>query len=62
VLLLIVVSHPLLEGERLGPQEGLLATRAVHVVATAVLFNLNIAEGAKAEKVGILVRPFVVEA
>jgi hypothetical protein len=61
VLLLVEVIHPRLEGEGLGPQEGLLATSAVHVVAATILLNLNIAQWAEADKIGVLHRPSLVE-
>jgi len=37
----------------------LLATRAIHVIATTILLNLNIAERAKLDKLKVLVRPFL---
>ncbi len=50
-----------LEGQGLGPQEGLLASRAVHVVTAAVLLDLNVASRAQLDQFGVLDRPFLVE-
>jgi len=59
LLMLLLVDAVLggLEGKGLGPQEGLLAARAVHVIAATVLLNLDVAERAELEKFRILGGP-----
>ncbi len=50
-----------LERQGLGPQEALLASRAVHVVTATVLLDLNVASRAELDKFGVLDRPVLVE-